>query len=165
MRRMKRITHSQLKFYFLQTTKGYYKKRSIRLYTFLIIHVFLNKKVYRRITKDIKNKKHIVLLATAAPDCYAKKIAEDLRFDACIATSGIDAVDWKENFKETKLKNVMYYIDKMYNTKNIGEIYTDHEDDFSLIKKAKKVFLVNPNRSLIEILEKSKIAFSIISKK
>lgn len=112
----------------------------------------VNQKVLNTIKELISEDKNLdVLLATAAPQFYAQHIANIFNMN-CIASNILENdlqidpfVQWKENVRENKFDNVKkQLLDEDF------IIFTDHKDDFLLIKNAKKVYLVNPNNYLKE---------------
>lgn len=105
----------------------------------------------------------VKLLATAAPLCYSKIIAEKQNFDMCLGT-GMPVKEFDDNFenkKEVKKKNVLSYL----NTQNIRSIeifVTDHLDDMPLIRIAKKNYIVSPDKKMRDLLKQSEISFEVI---
>lgn len=105
----------------------------------------------------------IKILATAAPSCYAKIIAEKEQFDICLGTdfpySNFNSTF--ENSKEVKKENVMNYL-KGKNLNKIDILITDHIDDLPLMKLARKTIIIRPSENLSHQLKQFSISFEVI---
>lgn len=85
----------------------------------------------------------IMILATAAPECYAKEVGTHLGFMRTLASNfGRDGIFF-ENIGHAKLGCVLSSIDKA----NLRAVYSDHPDDIPLLEKANHRYLVNPKRN------------------
>ncbi len=129
-------------------------KSSIELFNYEFAQSIVKKKLNPKVLETLKNittnqKISSIFLATAAPRFYAQHIADMCRME-CIASNIIEEslqidpfVKWDENIQKNKYHKVK--------EKLLGEdfiIFTDHEDDWLLIKEAKQVYLVCPNKLL-----------------
>lgn len=118
----------------------------------------------KRILPEVYGKDFdIKILATAAPSCYAKIIAKNEKFDLCIGTDFSDSSfnTTFENVKDIKKANVLHYL-KTQNINEIDTFITDHIDDLSLIKIAKKNIIVEPDEDLVATLKHNSISFEVI---
>ncbi|ULC60524.1 haloacid dehalogenase-like hydrolase [Flaviramulus sp. BrNp1-15] len=117
----------------------------------------------RHISHLEENKFHTKVLATAAPSCYAKVIAQNEGFDVCIGTSfpSIKFNSSFENKSEVKKSNVLNYLKKQ-KTDQIDLFITDHIDDLPLMKLAKKNIIVQPNNGFLLALKQNSISFEVI---
>jgi phosphoserine phosphatase len=105
----------------------------------------------------------IKILATAAPACYAKIIAEKEQFDVCLATDFPDSNfnSTFENSKKVKKENVMNYL-KEKNLYVIDTLVTDHIDDLPLMKLAKRTIIIRPSEHLLNQIKQFSISFEVI---
>lgn len=112
---------------------------------------------------SIDNDYDIKILATAAPTCYAEIIAKNENFDVCLGTDfPTQAYDNQfENSKDTKRNRVFDYLKTIGVTK-VDTFITDHIDDLSIIKEAKRNIIVNPSNEFIEVLKQNSISFEVI---
>ena len=95
------------------------------------------------VTYDLK------ILATAAPDIYARSIASMNNFEFCLATSfeGDGYKSFREN-KGLNKKESLQFLLKTYNRPSVDVFMTDHEDDIPVINLANHVVVVNPSKFL-----------------
>lgn len=101
-----------------------------------------------------------LVIATAAPEFYAREIARQLRFDDVIATrhfaspdgSISNKIDGENCYGAEKLRMVSLWLE----TQNIGReqcsiaAYSDHPSDTPLLDWADKAYAINPVASFAE---------------
>lgn len=156
LRLIKLISHKKLKYLILKLT---YKRPDIDL-EFFVDKIEKYKKTFPFLEKDTFELK---ILATAAPDCYAKIIADRNRFDTCIATEflGPEYKLFSENSKEEKLKRVLNYLDN-FELKKVDTFVTDHIDDLPLLKVSLNNFIINPSEDFKRELTSHDIKYTAI---
>ncbi|MDQ7084907.1 MAG: HAD family hydrolase [Sulfurovum sp.] len=153
-RAIKSINHGQMKFAIL--------KISEKTMSALDIEDFvksLDKYVHQDILKHLKNPNYMTILATAAPQIYAKKIQEVYAFNYEVSTPVSSQTPWKENLKETKKQNVLKLLKEERLSLNIDILFTDHHDDLPLMKYAKETYLVGASEKTLKILKEKSLDF------
>ena len=157
LRLIKSITHAQMKFSILQISEQ--NITTIQIEKFVdSLDIF----VHHTILDLLERKNAISILATAAPLLYAQQIKEKYNFDYVIATEDTQQVNWEENLRERKKKNLLALLktNSLSNTKST--IYTDHHDDLPLIDYVNYTYLVNPTNSTIQYLNNRKISYILL---
>lgn len=159
-RKLKQVTHEQMKFKILQITNDLFSEQEILQFAQKLSKE-RNNNVIKVIT-DYKKQGYITCLSTAAPFIYAKKIQEIFNIDLICATpSPINNLSWKENVKEEKCNNTI----KLLNSNNIGlNIFiTDHYDDIPLLEISKeKNILISPSKKTLNKLNTKSIKYSVL---
>lgn len=149
-------THAEMKYRVLKLLKH----RSDIDYSDFLNTIYIKKRDFA-ILKD--ESFDIKILATAAPTCYAKIIAEREHFQVCLGTdfpdSNFDSTF--ENSKKVKKENVMNYL-KGKNLNEIDTLVTDHMDDLPLMKLARRTIIVEPSENLLNQLKQFSISFEVI---
>lgn len=85
----------------------------------------------------------LTVLATAAPDCYAKPFAQSLGIDDCLATPTVATRgEWAELIGEEKARACKSWVE----TRSMGTAaqlvaITDHYDDMPLLRMASRVII------------------------
>jgi hypothetical protein len=150
---LKIITHAKMKYSIL---------KAISAKTDINYNLFVNKISLKKREIALLNDKsfNVKILATAAPLCYASKIAENEGFHICLGTNFPVARfnNEFENIKEIKKNSVVNYLAK----KGVFEIdtfITDHSDDLPLMKIARQNAIVAPSNELKALLKKNQISF------
>ncbi|OBQ55504.1 hypothetical protein VQ01_08595 [Tamlana sp. s12] len=112
----------------------------------------------------LNNSNSLKILATAAPLCYAKIIAEKEGFNYCIATefTNVPFSGDFENVSLTKKRNVLDFLEAQ-GLKKIDVFITDHLDDLPLIKVSNQNVVVQPYKEFLEVLNQENISFRVIS--
>jgi phosphoserine phosphatase len=92
-----------------------------------------------------------VVLVTAAPDCYARPFAEELKLADCLATPSQVGPQWKELFGSAKAEACRRWIEVHDNI--LGEIgvITDHQDDVDLLRLADRAIVQASTRAFSHI--------------
>ena len=140
LRTIRIIPHKRWKFQLLKNNQN----KKIDLDNFVNT---LQPKLNQFVIEESK-KYNIRVLATAAPELYAQKIAEKYNFTHIVATKTSEKYsDFRENIQSTKFKQVKALL-KELSVSDIDLIFTDHIDDALLIKDAKKSWLINANQVL-----------------
>ncbi len=112
--------------------------------------------------EEYRNRGYRLLLATAAPECYAHIIALRMRFDGCCSTIMPAKGEWHENVREKKCEAVLTWM----NNAEVGMdvVITDHYDDVPLLKANRgKNILVNPTIKTLDELKKHGIEFDLLT--
>lgn len=103
----------------------------------------------------------MLVMATAAPDFYAKTIGRALGFDATIATRHIATpdgaishrIDGKNCYGPHKLAMIQAWLSASGHTPATTRFYSDHLSDAPVLDWADKGFLVNASQALHKIAE------------
>ncbi|MGJ8585360.1 MAG: haloacid dehalogenase-like hydrolase [Marinosulfonomonas sp.] len=95
-----------------------------------------------------------VVLATAAPDCYAKPLAHQLGFDDCLATASTIGPNWQELLAECKAQACSDWLmcRGIIPAARIG-VLTDHKDDVPLLRMATEAAIQCSGASFSEIVK------------
>lgn len=103
-----------------------------------------------------------LLLATAAPRCYAAEVASRMGLDGCCATASPVANDnWRENVGEHKRDTVLRYLDEM--NLSLSAVITDHHDDIPLMAaNPGENILVNPSMKTVTFVKGNGILVEIL---
>ncbi|WJQ13923.1 HAD family hydrolase [Geobacillus stearothermophilus] len=155
LRVLRQISHSQLKYKIVKITNRVHDVLDMDHFIG-IITMYTNEDIINRLKE--RNCCETWILATAAPEIYAKRIAEKYGFDYCCATSMDLGEEWEENIREVKLKNVYSILNEL-KIKEVDTLYTDHHDDIHIMKISNKIFLVNPSPKTIEVVKKLNIKY------
>jgi phosphoserine phosphatase len=137
LRLVKQITHTQMKYKILQISEAQHYQKYIDDFVGTL-DIYLNKEVL----KFIKNDDTINILATAAPELYAKNIAKLYGFEFCLATPSTNTKHWYENIRDNKKNSLLTLMNSMKIDK-VDIVITDHHDDIPIMLLAKSVILVN----------------------
>lgn len=156
LRLLKIVNHSKMKFLILKAIKGYDE---------IDMEGFVSSlKEYRNQLQILEDDTFgVKILATAAPDCYAKIIALNEGFDVCLATN-TPVANYQhdfENVRNVKKQGVVHYLNSI-EVNHLDTMVTDHYDDLPLMKISKQVVLVNPSKETKDILKKNQIFFNIV---
>lgn len=150
------MSHAYMKYQLLKLVSTNYHDLNCRAFTERI-------EKHQNSIPEIQEPYDLKILATAAPDCYAKIIAANNGFNACIATkfstAGFNS-DF-ENIREYKKNNVINYLNRN-GFQNIDMLITDHIDDLSLLKIASKSILINPSKTFEKIVRTHNIQYEIM---
>jgi len=138
LRSMKKIDHSKMKFSILKISEQTMDEKQIETFV-QSLHPYVNNDLLLILENDCNT----TILATAAPILYAQEIQKVYNFDHVIATGKTSEIEWKENIKEEKKKNVISLL-KQHNLNNERSIlYTDHHDDLPLMRYSNFTYLIN----------------------
>ena len=100
----------------------------------------------------------IAVLTTAAPAEYANVLAENLGFDAIVATPRGDSAHWCHNIGTVKKHRTLALLkDRRWHARR-RILYTDHLDDLPLMAESEKIHLVweNSEKALRRICQEIK---------
>lgn len=103
--------------------------------------------------------RHPRILATAAPELYAKLLGPLLGFDNVIS-SKLERGALVEANKSIKRDLVLAYSAK--SEMNIGRLFTDHHDDLPLAAVSERCFLVNPSSATVAAFERCRVPFAVV---
>ena len=157
-------SHSDMKRQILSATAGFVTELDLAHFAAKMA-VSANTEVLKIISQAHENREKVIL-ATAAPEIYAHKIAMLTGCDTCIATAlPSQYTDWNECAREHKLVAVKAYTDSC--NLHISSLITDHFDDIPLMAECSAqggaIFLVSPGkRTLEQIAEAGITSYSII---
>ena len=159
-RKLKQVTHEQMKFKILQITNDLFSEQDI-----LQFAQKLSKKKNNNVIKvitDYKKQGYITCLSTAAPFIYSKKIQEIFNIDLICATpSAINNLSWKENVREEKCINTIKLLQK--NNIELKVFITDHYDDIPLLEISKdENMLISPSKKTLNRIKTKSIKYRII---
>lgn len=125
-----------------------------------ILHFVLKIFIRKNLLNNHIEAEDTLILATAAYDFYARRIAREYNFSKCLGTTREDIVENIECIGAVKKSRLIALLGE----DNIDVFFTDHKDDIPTIKVAKLTYLVKPSQiSLNEIRQlKAKINFSYV---
>lgn len=155
LRIFKIITHSQMKYKILSISE------SLR-YSDIVddfieqLDTYINQEVLK-FTKNT-GQNQINILATAAPEIYAKRIASKYGFQYCISTPAISKNNWYENIRDRKRKTLKNLLNTL-NLNYIDIVLSDHHDDIAIMKLAKKIYLVNATKRTKNFLKENQLSY------
>lgn len=103
-----------------------------------------------------------LVLATAAPDVYARRIAGMYGFDACIATPSDTSGQWRELSGVAKRDAVCRWLEE--NSLKLATVITDHADDLPLMacNATGANILVSPGEATVRRVEAAGVGFEIL---
>jgi phosphoserine phosphatase len=137
--RMKqRVLHA-----FAQARPG--RQRAVVSHTLAMMSRTLSRPVLQRISA-YRNDGWLAVLATAAPDCYARPFADALGFDGCLASPPVTASNaWVELIGHKKADACRAWADAaaQSGTPEVAVI-SDHLDDLPLLQMASRVVIQAP---------------------
>jgi len=157
LRAFKRINHAQMKYAILKISETLISVEEIKIFV-----KSLDKYVHKEILKILNSKEYITILATAAPQIYAKTISRVYNFDYETSTPPSTHKVWKENLKEEKKKNVLALLETEERSLEIERLYTDHHDDLPLMEYAKVTYLVDASESTVRRVKNAEIYFEYL---
>lgn len=159
LRKLRIISHECMKKHILKYTSPFMSSEKLKKFT-QTLYRKENLKVVELLLK-YKAQNYLCILSTAAPESYAKIIANHYGFDNCIATPNYIINSWKENVKENKKENTINFLKR--NNASLNIFITDHHDDLPLLKIPKEInIMVNPNTQTQRILKENHITFTSI---
>lgn len=118
------------------------RQRAIIARTLAMMQRTVSRPVLTRVLA-YRNEGWLSVLATAAPDCYARPFAEALGFDACLASPGVqDPENWNELIGARKAAACRAWAADLAGS-TISEIavISDHSDDLPLLRMASRVVI------------------------
>ena len=161
IRKLRIISHSTMKRHLMQRTSLFMQHKS-RMDDFVEEELLLTNPRVKTLVEKYRNRGHLLVLASAAPEFYAKDLADNFRLDTCLATplpSEVVIGNWHENVGEEKLHNLQRFL-RQYDA-SVDAIITDHEDDLPLLKAFSQatIYLANPTTQTEAVLNKEQIAY------
>jgi HAD superfamily phosphoserine phosphatase-like hydrolase len=158
------ITNKEYKKYLLEKLwSGLSVKDKNRLNQMLFekLTALLNIKIISSLKKHLENGDNVVVLS-ASPEFYLVpfiyNIDDKIRVFGSRVTQRIDGVDIQNLYKQKKADVAKEIISECPTIKNVI-VYTDHIDDYPLIKLASKVVLVKPKKTLVKYVSDLNIPF------
>lgn len=140
LRSLKIIDHKRMKFLIIEGTYQKLSDKDINLFYDSYIYPTLSQTVLSHLEswrlKDVE-----IVLATAAPYLYAKKIGEKLKINSVIATQRADNYD---QFFECLSANKLGEVYECCGQLPIRAMYTDHPDDYPMLVKSQERYITNP---------------------
>ena len=96
----------------------------------------------------------LTVLATAAPDCYAKEFAYELKFDACLASPSVtQSSEWVELIGARKADACRAWAEAVAGTADAEiAVISDHCDDLPLLQMASRVVIQAPPDDAVRII-------------
>ena len=92
-----------------------------------------------------------IVLATAAPDVYAKELASRMGFE-CLATPGVPNSNWTELVGQAKADACARWLRERYTDPAPWiVVLTDHADDLPLLRMGDELVIQGPSRRLQEL--------------
>ena len=92
-----------------------------------------------------------VVLATAAPDCYARPLAEELKFNDCLATPSRAGSGWMELSGSAKAEACRSWLRLRDDVVGDIGVITDHEDDVDLLRLADRAIVQGSTGAFADI--------------
>jgi phosphoserine phosphatase len=92
-----------------------------------------------------------VVLVTAAPDCYAHPLAEELELTDCLATPALVGPSWRELSGSAKAEACRHWLKLRNDIASEIHVITDHEDDVDLLRMADKAIVQGSTRAFSHI--------------
>lgn len=126
-------------------------QNDVTAYTAMRLLPTLSQPILREL-QSAQHKNGRVVLATAAPDLYARLLADRIGAVACIATTGQPGLGWSELLAERKAEACRKWL-----RENLGDrpfhvtVMTDHADDLPLLHIADHAVLQAPPRDLARL--------------
>lgn len=148
VRKMRLTTHSTMKLGILRATGRFMTGQRLEA----LSHSLASKHNDRvaDIIYRLRDRGFHLCLATAAPESYARLIADRFELDHCIASPS-PCDNWKENSGETKLRNLQQHL--LNNNLTLQAVITDHHDDLPLLKACRgERIIINPSATTIGLL-------------
>lgn len=158
VRKLRLITHSQLKQRLLRVTEPIMGHDELHKFANRLAR-YINPSVCRMCRQQRQAGK-AVILATAAPASYASLIAQGVSLDGCIATPPSDTQDWRETVREEKRDQVLALLRR--NKLSLHGIITDHHDDLPLMRVSENITLVSPDKKTLDAVNAEGLLYNII---
>jgi phosphoserine phosphatase len=92
-----------------------------------------------------------VVLATAAPDCYARPLAEELKFTDCLASPSRVGPNWRELSGPAKAEACRRWLGLRDDVAGEIGVITDHQDDLDLLRLADRAIVQGSTRAFAGI--------------
>jgi len=157
LRKVRLITHSRMKQVLLSATAPFMQRHG-RLDNFVEQELLLLNRTAQQVMEPYRNRGHLLILCTAAPDLYARPIAENLHLDLCCATllpSEVVIGQWHENVGEEKVASLRRLL--QVHKAQLEVVITDHHDDLPLLRHnaAGRNILIAPSPATLQLLQKA----------
>jgi hypothetical protein len=92
-----------------------------------------------------------VVLVTAAPDCYARPLAEELRLTDCLSTPTRVGPNWRELSGSAKADACRRWLELREDIAGEIGVITDHQDDLDLLRLADRAIVQGSTRAFAHI--------------
>lgn len=156
LRKLRLVRHSRMKRALLNASASFMQRRG-RLDNFVeqeLLHVNHQAQL---LMEQYRNRGNLLILVTAAPDLYARPIAETLHFDLCCATplpSEVVIGQWQEYVGENKVQALQRLL--QVHKAELDVVITDHYDDIPLLRynSSGQNFLIHPTEATLSALRK-----------
>ena len=148
LRLAKLISHARLKEIVLSTVSTKMSECDINYFLTQYVLPNLSKTIVAEVNLWKRNNAQLIL-ATAAPELYAKEFASQLGFSYLVATKYVVDDYFEECVGQIKFERIK----KILSGKKIDFFYSDHEDDLPSLLAAKNSLLVNPKRETLLMLK------------
>lgn len=158
VRKLRLITHSRLKQRLMRVTEPIMGPDELHKFANRLAR-HIHPKVLK-LCRQMRQTNSAVILATAAPASYAALIAQGVSLDGCIATPSSDTPDWRETVREEKRDQVLAFL--QCHELSLCAIITDHRDDLPLMRAAKDIVLVSPNKKTLDAVNAEGLLYGII---
>lgn len=158
VRKLRLITHSRLKQRLMRITEPIMGPDELHKFANRLAR-HIHPKVLK-LCRQMRQTNSAVILATAAPASYAALIAQGVSLDGCIATPSSDTPDWRETVREEKRDQVLAFL--QCHELSLCAIITDHRDDLPLMRAAKDIVLVSPNKKTLDAVNAEGLLYGII---
>ena len=155
LRKLRLISHSRMKHALLAATASFIQ-RDGRLDVFVEQELLCLNRQVLQLVEQYRSRGHLLVLTTAAPDIYARPIAEDLHIDLCSATllpSEVVIGSWQENVGAEKVRSLQRLL--QVHKAELDAVITDHQDDMPLLRAnaSGTNYLVNPSPVFLSLLQ------------
>ncbi|MCM1518076.1 MAG: haloacid dehalogenase-like hydrolase [Pseudoflavonifractor sp.] len=159
MRKLRLTSHSSMKWHILSATEPIMSAKRLSEFT-RRLESHINPAVMSEIAR-LKDDGYRVILATAAPESYAERIARLVEADYCLSTPPSSAAGWKECVAEEKKARVIILL----NTHGLtaAGIITDHSDDLPLMRIVPgRILLVSPEKETLDAVSAEGLDYKIL---
>lgn len=142
-RLIKIISHSQLKYKLLKVSEDLPGESAFSFGQSLL------KYKNERVLDIMINYDGLKILASAAPEKYAKTVGESFRFDKTLSTKCPGEGRWVENIRENKKRALENFMATRSAGYVLDVLVTDHHDDLPLMEVFNRVVLINPSQETL----------------
>jgi phosphoserine phosphatase len=159
-RKRKKISHLDLKKHINEV--GYSLNESFIKLFIIILKLSIRPSVLQRLIENSLADDTIIVIASAAPYAYMRKISDIFKVDLVVSYADPQNITpiIEDNTGTNKLINIANRLNQ--NLTYIEEMYTDHIDDLPLVCIAKKSYIVKPNTDFLNTLIKKEISYQLI---
>ncbi len=129
------------------------RQRAVLINTLSMMRQTVSRPVIERVS-EFRDSGWLTVLATAAPDCYAREFARALEFDACLASPAVTKVsEWVELMGPRKADACRAWAEAVAGTADVEiAVISDHCDDLPLLQMASRVVIQAPPDDAVRII-------------